>query len=1674
MIEGDILNWVDLGETMQYLDVYAHRTQIKFFNLIRVLMSYKSFGLFFYLFFYFFDFLQILMLLTTNIDDKKDSTLVLLKYIKSVVFIQDFVKSKGTFFLSLIVLTFLAIFIILLIIYMVISIRIKKFYMQLPIFLLNFSNIFLMDYLIAPIVQITLGATNCPNGIHIYLQNKCYQDLTHIFFFVISILLLIFFVGYSIILSIYYNEIGTVSGNKLCGRINCSYEFYSNLMKIVFFSFAYYLKNYQKENKTFRFSFQITLFIFSFLFSIYCYKTVYFYDRKTNTLIQYAWTFIAWSSFVIIIKCQLNIYDTSLYHIMGWIIFSSILYLIEENKEEYLLTDFNIFDNCTLKEIELFNAKLFNLISVSSIKNKTILIGIKQKFEKFFKTNPEMKDKYIKLTTNEILLKQYTAKDDLNVLAIMLLIYDYHLEKSKIKNDILLSMCYFLLNKFKKAYLALSLCSKIKITNHRMSYFKFKLMEEIKEYLIFKITKSNNSDNIKHIQIGSVILYYIYIDLFKLKIYDAACNQIDYFDNLRNSTASSTTTKHFLSIGKTILQLRTEILKIWNKILELNPFSDESERDYMLYLETIMQDDILAKTEKKRFENLKSHKLSERTNVYHSMFIKDLSSVCLIDGYNIIGKILYTSPNFSNLFGFNQREISNYTINDMMPNIIASYHNDLIDNSVKYSNFSKIFKKPINALIKGKMGGIYNVKIFIKCMPNFNYGLIYISYIQKNADNSFIIILDEDFNINCYTDVISSGGEQGMLNNSYGLNQSIINRNIGVIIPEIMKQIEYKNDKFVILKTEIDLEGTLYPVSGNKEIDVKVAHVYDKIKLTGKITLDEEGLRRDSIKEYEELIHEITSKYQKGFSIFYKVMSKSFLDGKHVYHRIYVTNDLIALNEKSNFYNSVQMDSGNETINGNSESRLSEGEKKFIKLQGIGFDSERKTLLKPENSQISKNDNDIKNNNNKDNNKKNNIQDKNNEIKDDLNSSASISKPSVETSQFNKLKNSILTGKEVTSFKVMRYLGYIYGLTTMLLIYLNYIIGKNTLDDIYDYLDENLVFNHSKIAVSCILFSSKNLNLAKYNLINQDNCYVDTNCNHFYLEILSKCLKDLETTNENSSYYYNDFLKTLSNSLKVDLSIYYTNVKSQFNISKRDLLTLIVSTGLDFCANINSFFNLNYTIYDVMNTNLQEESFLIINDQDFSGYEENKKRNKVNDLNLFQRYFPIFIEIVLFFVFTCFFIFLIYKVNHLENIFLTRLINFKSPSFEIYIKSLDTLKSHLRSDEEESEKNDENLLLEDKDEESSEKKEEENEKGKKGKKGKNDKKREEQNEHKKKNKEKIQKMRVLKNQKIKAMTSYFLHNNIFFIIRVMFVFLFSLSYFILTFVLEKKNKNHLLKVDSAVNSVEGIYKTSYDNFFSIKSIIEPYLEYEIKRNQTIFRLSINDSSIIEFYGKNYTSKDIEEIKNLKNNQFIFNSNKVFSTPKIGNLLMSLINDNGLDKKLINRLNTLYSGDSCSILFENSSSSEYSICSNFWSSILVKGMEQSITQMSVVLNTVIDELNSVKNGIKKVEDIISKGSAYNQFEFFVEYYLLLSYWESSNIFNQLKTLKIDSIFKIYLVIMIAYFVVSLIMIIFVIKVVYSSRDVLNSFLNFIGIFPIKYIIEDSDLTNVILKLEGKLY
>ena len=274
-------------------------------------------------------------------------------------------------------------------------------------------------------------------------------------------------------------------------------------------------------------------------------------------------------------------------------------------------------------------------------------------------------------------------------------------------------MSYFLINKFNNPSYAMLLISKLKTGGHKILYYKYLLTEDIKDYLIFKLNKNSNKESIKHVQIGSVILYYLFIDLFKITIYDAICNQIDYFDLLKNIAATKKTTENFLKLGENIFKTRKDIMLIWEKLVELNPFSDECQKDYMLYLESIIQDEFLANEEAKKYMLLKNNKSQEKFNVYHSMFIIDTSAVLLIDGYLSNGKILYASQNFSFLFLYNAKEMLSLTIDDLIPNVVQTFHKELIDHAVKYSNIKYIFKEPRDSLLKNKFGGLFNIKLCI-------------------------------------------------------------------------------------------------------------------------------------------------------------------------------------------------------------------------------------------------------------------------------------------------------------------------------------------------------------------------------------------------------------------------------------------------------------------------------------------------------------------------------------------------------------------------------------------------------------------------------------------------------------------------------------------------------------------------------------------------------------------------------------------------------------------------------------------------------------------------------------------------------------------------------------------------------------------------------------------------
>ena len=122
-----------------------------------------------------------------------------------------------------------------------------------------------------------------------------------------------------------------------------------------------------------------------------------------------------------------------------------------------------------------------------------------------------------------------------------------------------------------------------------------------------------------------------------------------------------------------------------------------------------------------------------------------------------MGKILYVTPNIENVFDYKINDLINGNIGYLLPRTIAEIHNELIDNTIKFSRLEKIFKKPLETSIKGKRNGLFNTNIYIKPVPNFKFGLIYFSYLKKLSTNTFNIMLDKNLKITCFTDLFKEG-----------------------------------------------------------------------------------------------------------------------------------------------------------------------------------------------------------------------------------------------------------------------------------------------------------------------------------------------------------------------------------------------------------------------------------------------------------------------------------------------------------------------------------------------------------------------------------------------------------------------------------------------------------------------------------------------------------------------------------------------------------------------------------------------------------------------------------------------------------------------------------------------------------------------------------------------------
>ena len=1728
MIESQIMDIIDLGDSLQKIEIYSQDKLVNYFNIFRTMLKFQCEDLIFIYFLKFFFYFQFMMIPLINIAEEaknNDSLVKFFYYIKEIIFIQDIIKKKEHYIIGFCVCVGFCLLLFGLVIHLIIFSQTKV--RHRPLKTLNILNLILQNFFLCPLINIFLVSLKCENDKHIFLNVKCWSDILHIIIAIASILFLSLCIIYSELLSIYYYRIGTIKVISNQTRINSNHEIFSNNLAIISYVIGFLSKFYFDDKKIiYKIGNRVIISTLGFILMIHAYKYVLYYDYILNLFSVFGWAFVSYFSIILILKHYLDITDIILFVIIGWGIICLILYFLGEYKIEYILTEANILEVGNIKDIEIFTFQLLKIVSDNSMKSKTLLTGLLQSLKDFFQNNPELYEKYEKFESNKMIIQKFGGPENqaCQVYNIIYLIYDYYLNKSELKDDILLLFCYFLSNRLKNVNLSIYYCSKIKISGHKSSYLKYVLMEDLKDYLLGKFAKnSNNKETIKHVQMGSVILYNSYIDSFKLKIYDAACNQIDYFDILKNTTTSPKSTKNFLRIGESILSLRKEILNLWNKIITLNPFSDENEKDYMLYLETIIQDEDLAQKEEKRYNQIKMSKLSEKKNIYHSLFTKETTSIILLDGSNSKARVIYHTPNFPNLFNYLPKEILNLTNHDLMPNCVASFHKELVNDALKYSNLSYIYNKKMkNFILKSKTNGLFNINIYVKCVPNLSYGIIYISSVEKLKDNQFLIILDNNFRINAMSDPLSfANGEYNSINRniSFGLNNNIINHHIAVIIPEILKQIKYIDQKFILSKNDMDLKGILYPnINDFSQIESNIDIILERIKQNGQLIPDENinpvtTITRDTInrtttrnskrekesnvKEYNELIDNLREKFQNhSFSIFYKIVMKSFLNGKHVYYRLYLTKDILGNGENNNYKSSItKFNTNNSNLFGNTLTNMGTKVSSDSNIFQIPYHIENKDraikIQIPDNKVLVNNN---ENNNNENKSKQdlnnNNINDKignGDNIQEHISQNSFLTKSSLDSASFNKLKGRILDKNEPFFVSYLKILSVFYLLLTLLLIILNNYSFISKYKDIHTYLIENYFFNSSKLVINCVYLTGVNLKFIKYGAIAESGC-LGGNCSIIYSTLFSECLDMIKDTAEDIAYYDQDYKKILATTLNLQIYIYSLKVLSNITIDTPNLLNFILSNGLRLKGNIETYlFDEKDTVFEVFEENIINCSFNYIINQEISGFSNEKRIKNLKKSRFKNNYIYFIINAICFFGIFTIILYLLHKIEQIEMYFLKKLIMFHSNNFDNYIKYLEELKKKLRSDNGEdiqsefkNESNENNVNNENSfnNEKNLEKKLMKNATKNESLTNENDKAKDKN--LKRKNRRKIHgkqsKLQQQKNEKIHIMGKYFQIFKLLLSIKLGSTLVLSMIYYLFAILLYNQHKNKLLKTDNIMSNIIGIFHDSSLVFSLLKNQTLHYENYEIEKNEYINQLKNGEIEKITLNGITYTSSDSDiTLLNSTHYSLLIPSTSELYINKIGNILMPLVSGNEFkgNKNPYGQLYQLYYNDMCNLLYSDNESF-LNNCNIFWSGIMKQGLEQTITQLGIELNTVLDDFGQINSGIKTLQQINDYSGALGQIEVFINFFFLNAYSKTYSLFEEIRDDKYKKFKTLLNYILAVFFIINFVLMFVIEYFIYSGKNDFNSFLNFIGIFPIQYLSEDENFYKETLKLEGDIF
>ena len=253
MIEKNTLEWLDVGEGLEKLNIYKNKKISYIYTFFKVLLKENDFPLYFYIIFQTVFYCQLLCIIFIDNDYNnysKDYLFYMIFYMSKVFLPQLIINNIDSFRIMIIIITIL-LFILLsgfIIIFLGMKNDKQSYYFKTLIFIINILLQIILNYLIGPIIIICLISFNCDNGFNGLIGSACLSKGNDIIFIILGLINLIFYLFITFFYSIFYKErtIGTYTPNI---QINTNFKFFSQFIKIIIFD-VYFIFNVFLDNKT--------------------------------------------------------------------------------------------------------------------------------------------------------------------------------------------------------------------------------------------------------------------------------------------------------------------------------------------------------------------------------------------------------------------------------------------------------------------------------------------------------------------------------------------------------------------------------------------------------------------------------------------------------------------------------------------------------------------------------------------------------------------------------------------------------------------------------------------------------------------------------------------------------------------------------------------------------------------------------------------------------------------------------------------------------------------------------------------------------------------------------------------------------------------------------------------------------------------------------------------------------------------------------------------------------------------------------------------------------------------------------------------------------------------------------------------------------------------------------